>query len=93
MNKYFEKFKQKAFKKFGNSYSYHIFNYVNAKTKGTIICAIHGEFQQSPDKHLNSMFPCPACLVKHRSDSLKGVVSKSATDLHNTAKRYITRVS
>lgn len=93
MNKNFEKFKQKAFQKFGNKYSYQFFDYVNAKTKGKIICASHGEFQQSPDKHLNSLYPCPECLVIHRSNSLKGIKSKSAEDLHNTAKRGISRLS
>lgn len=39
--------------KCGNhNYDYSKFIYKNSKTPGTIICKIHGEFQQSPDKHL-----------------------------------------
>jgi hypothetical protein len=59
-----ELFKEKASKKFSNKFDYSKFTYVNAKTKSTIICTMHGEFQQSPDKHLNSKFGCSTCSLK-----------------------------
>ena len=37
----FEKFKQKATIKFGNQFDYSKFEYVNAKTKGNIVCKHH----------------------------------------------------
>ena len=32
-------------------YSYDKFNYINNSTKGIITCPIHGDFEQSPEKH------------------------------------------
>lgn len=40
-------------KKYDYKFDYSKFIYVNAKTKGIIICPIHGEFLQNPDKHLS----------------------------------------
>lgn len=37
----------------GNKFNYDKFIYINAKTSGVIICPIHGEFYQTPDKHLS----------------------------------------
>ena len=37
----------------GNKYDYSKSIYVNAKTKVTIICPIHGEFSQLPSEHLS----------------------------------------
>ena len=36
----------------GNKYDYSKVNYVNKRTKVCIICPTHGEFMQSPQKHL-----------------------------------------
>ena len=41
-------------------FSYEKFNYVNAHTKGVIICPIHGEFEQNPNDHLQGK-GCPKC--------------------------------
>ena len=34
---------------------------MNNKTKVTIICPIHGEFQQTPDSHISQKAGCPKC--------------------------------
>ena len=57
--------------KFANKYDYSHFTYVNAKTKSTIICPIHYEFEQSPDKHLQSVYGCPKCSVELRKQTVK----------------------
>lgn len=44
----------------GEKYDYSKVNYINNRTKVTIICPNHGEFQQAPDKHLHGS-ECPAC--------------------------------
>jgi len=44
----------------GNKYDYSLANYINNKTKLTIICNIHGSFQQSPNAHLAGN-NCPLC--------------------------------
>lgn len=36
-----------------NKYDYSKTNYINSKTKISIICDIHGEFTQTPNNHLN----------------------------------------
>jgi len=36
-----------------NTYDYSLVNYVNNKTKIKIICSIHGEFEQTPNDHLD----------------------------------------
>ena len=44
--------------------------YVNAKVKSTIICPIHGEFQQNPDKHLSGKYGCLKCSNLQRKITL-----------------------
>ena len=39
-------------KKHGEKYDYSKVKYIDSKTHVTIICKIHGEFYQSPGKHL-----------------------------------------
>ena len=41
-------------------YNYDKVNYINAKTNITIICPIHGEFNQTPDNHLQGK-GCKLC--------------------------------
>ena len=51
----FEKFKQKAIIKFGNQFDYSKFEYVNAKTKGSIVCKRHGNFFQNLKNIVSSL--------------------------------------
>jgi len=46
-----------------NFYKYDSFNYINFHTKGTITCPKHGDFEQSPAKHLDYR-GCPMCSNK-----------------------------
>lgn len=62
----FYNFVKQAIEKHQEKFDYSKFKYVNAKTRGIIICSIHGEFEQSPDKHLNSKHACPYCWSKLR---------------------------
>jgi len=43
-----------------NKYDYSKVKYINLNTKVTIICPIHGDFQQTPSKHLSGQ-NCPIC--------------------------------
>ena len=45
----------------GDRYDYSKVEYVNNRTKVCIICHIHGEFWQTPDKHINRKQGCPHC--------------------------------
>ena len=42
-------------------YDYSKYNFENVKVKSTIICPIHGEFQQDFDKHINGQMGCRKC--------------------------------
>ena len=44
----------------GDKYDYSKVNYIDSKTKIIIMCKIHGEFQQGPNKHLQKQ-GCPKC--------------------------------
>lgn len=55
-----EQFIEKARKIHGDKYDYSKTNYINAKTPITIICPIHGDFEKTPDKHLQGQ-GCKEC--------------------------------
>lgn len=55
-----EEFVTRAREKFGDRYDYSKVNYINAQTKVTIICPVHGPFEQSPSNHLSG-HECPQC--------------------------------
>lgn len=57
---YAETFPTKANLKHNNKYDYSKVEYVNVKTKVTIICPEHGEFEQRPNDHLSG-YSCPKC--------------------------------
>lgn len=56
-----EEFVNKARAVHGNAYEYSKVAYVNATTKVTITCNIHGDFEQTPDKHTAAGCGCPQC--------------------------------
>lgn len=62
-----EGFIEKARKIHGDKYDYSKVEYINNKTEVTIVCPIHGEFKQRPDKHIIKGNGCKLC----RSDSMK----------------------
>ena len=55
-----ESFIDKAIKVHGNRYDYSKVDYINSITKVCIICPEHGEFWQTPSKHLQGR-GCPKC--------------------------------
>lgn len=60
-------FLNKARELFGDHFDYSQIEYINQKTPVTISCRLHGDFQQTPDKHLQSKYGCPKCGVKARA--------------------------
>jgi hypothetical protein len=56
-----EEFIERANKIHNNLYRYDKFIYVNAQTKGIIICPIHGEFLQNSLSHIGIQCGCPIC--------------------------------
>ena len=61
-----EQFIEKARKVHGNKYDYSKVKYINNKTKVCIICHEHGEFYQTPHRHLKGR-GCPECGKKIKS--------------------------
>lgn len=55
-----ESFIEKAREVHGDKYDYSKVNYQGSKTKVTIICHQHGEFEQTPYRHLRGQ-GCPKC--------------------------------
>lgn len=63
-NKY--KFLKKATLLHNNFYNYELVNYIGCDNKVIIICPIHGEFLQTPSKHLEGC-GCRKCNLKIKS--------------------------
>lgn len=55
-----QEFLQKIYKIYGDEFDYSLYVYINAITKGIIICKKHGQFKQSPNAHL-SKHGCDEC--------------------------------
>lgn len=56
-----QEFIQRAISIHGDTYDYKKFKYVNWDTKSTIICPIHGEFDQKPRQHIERRSGCKLC--------------------------------
>ena len=65
-----EQFIDKSIAIHGNKYDYSKVVYVNSKAKVCIICPEHGEFWQSPSKHLCGQ-GCPACKNQNAGNQLR----------------------
>ena len=59
-----ETFIQKANIIHNNTYDYSKVNYIKSMEKVVIICPVHGEFEQTPNNHLNNKQKCPKCYGK-----------------------------
>ena len=59
-----------------NKYQYPFIEneYVNNKTKLTIICPEHGEFKQTLNKHLNFKQGCPFCNESHMEKEIQNLL-------------------
>lgn len=55
-----ESFIEKARRVHGDKYDYSLVKYTGSDRKVTIICPIHGEFQQTPHSHISGQ-ECPVC--------------------------------
>lgn len=68
-----EDFVTKAVAIHGVRYGYDSFVYVNSKTKGKILCPIHGAFKMSPNAHLNGQ-GCPKCAKEFTTGRRRALV-------------------
>lgn len=58
-----------------SKYDYSKVVYKNVETKVIIICPIHGEFEQTPYKHINCKQGCPSCRGKRIANSKKADIN------------------
>ncbi len=54
-----------------NRFKYNKVKYVDRRTPVIIVCPEHGEFEQSPQSHLNTKHCCPVCSYKAVQDNIK----------------------
>ena len=79
-----EEFIRRAKEIHGEKYDYSKTNYIDAKTKVTIICPIHGEFVQNPVSHLHGGHGCRIC-AKQEPYTTNSFIKK-ACEVHG--KKY-----
>lgn len=82
----YDKFLVNATAHHGSVYDYSLVKYKNAHTKITIICPIHGEFQQVPTSHLNCMIACQGCAYEQRQKTVRDKQSVIFFDKLNQLK-------
>jgi hypothetical protein len=70
----------------GNRYDYSKIDYLSTKKKVIIICKEHGEFEQTPEKHLNRKQGCPNC--SHNKPLTTEEFIKKSTLKHNGKYDY-----
>lgn len=74
----------KANLKHNNKYDYSKFEYINGTTKTTIICSEHGEFIQTPGKHLIN--GCPKCSGRYQYTPIEFI--EKCQKIHNNFYIY-----
>ncbi len=82
-----KKFIRKSKKVHHNKYDYSKIDYVNAKTNVIICCPIHGDFEQTPDKHVNRKHGCPNCGGTLRSSTPEFI--EKAKKVHGDTYEYM----
>jgi hypothetical protein len=60
-----KEFINKAKEVHGDKYDYSKVEYINSRTKITIICKVHSYFEQIPSKHLFGQ-GCPICVGHYK---------------------------
>lgn len=85
-----EEFIVDAIKVHQDKYDYSKVEYINSNTKVCIICPEHGEFWQSPSKHINGQ-GCPKCGFIKSSDNKSSTNEefiKRAKEIHKDKYEY-----
>lgn len=81
-----EEFIRRAREIHGDRYDYSKVNYINSNTKVTIICPVHGEFQQTPIDHLVGK-GCRQCYFQSRRMTTEEFIRK-AKEIHGDRYDY-----
>jgi hypothetical protein len=86
-----EDFIKKAILIHGDNYDYSKFIYINCKTKGIIICKIHGEFEQQPSNHLQGKkcSKCSGCYKPTTQEFIENSIKIHGNDYDYSKVEYI----
>lgn len=85
-----EEFIQKARKIHSDKYDYSKVNYIGSKSPVTIICPIHGEFQQIPNNHLRGAI-CYKCSLEKKMTPINEFLEK-AKKVHDNKYDYTNSI-
>lgn len=77
----YDEFCKRAIEIHGNKYDYSKFSYNNFHEKISIICKVHGVFNQTVSKHLNSKHGCPKCTKQFSKPQIQWL--ELLSKLHN----------
>lgn len=69
----------------GDKYDYSKVNYVNYRTPITIICPIHGDFQQPPAYHLDGC-GCQLCKCSHMETEIRKLLTENNIEFEEQKK-------
>ena len=81
-----EEFIKKAKAIYGDNYDYSKVEYINNRTPITIICPIHGEFQQNPKVHLRG-HGCQKCSSRNKPYTTEEFIG-AANQIHHGKYMY-----
>ena len=92
-NKYFmttEKFISKCIEKHGNKYDYSLVKYISYNIPVSILCSIHGIFEQKPTDHKDKGRGCQKCAIEKSCFSKKDTnyFIKKSNELHKCKYDY-----
>jgi hypothetical protein len=87
--------KDKAKEIHNDKFDYSRVNYINVDTKVIIGCPIHGDFLQTPYKHINNKQGCPKCRGIRSSNTQKQSFEyyvNEANQIHNFKYKYPVQI-
>jgi uncharacterized C2H2 Zn-finger protein len=85
MNKHFVNFIKKSNQVHNNRYDYSKVVYRNSKTKVIITCPVHGDFEQTPNSHMQGT-RCPKCAGNFKFSTKEWI--KAAESVHGNKYDY-----
>lgn len=86
-----ESFIEVANLKHSNKYDYSKTVYLDIKTKIIVTCVNHGDFNVTPDKHINECNSCPECAKENRSSYSRSAFIQLCNSRSRTPCLYILR--
>lgn len=86
-----EEFIEKARAIHGDKYDYSKVEYVNNSTKVCIICPVHGEFWQTPSKHIFGK-GCPYCNESHLERDIAKLLNENNLEFERQKRFLFTKI-